>query len=217
VSQRGDYAEEHRATVAQAVAQAPAPGTALAARRAPNAFAERPGAPHAHRAPPAHGPGVPGPPASPGAPELPKADLQSALSWMRERGLRVSAARRLVVEALLAADGPMSAEQIAHGIGGRVPSSDIASVYRNLQAFEDIGLVRHVHLGHGPGLHALAVAGAREYLTCERCADYQAVSPHELDAVRDQIERQFGYRASFTHFPIVGLCPSCAAAVQGSA
>jgi len=186
VSQRGDYAEEHRAAIAQA-------------------------------SPTATAPALPAGAGAPGAPPLKKADLQSALALMRQRGLRVSAARRLVVEALLAADGPMSAEQIAQGIGGRVPSSDMASVYRNLQAFEDIGLVRHVHLGHGPGLHALAVAGAREYLTCERCADYQAVAPAELDAVREQIERQFGYLASFTHFPIVGLCPSCAAAVQASA
>jgi Fur family ferric uptake transcriptional regulator len=143
------------------------------------------------------------------------ADLRRALTIMRERGLRVSAARRLVLEALLAADGPMSAEQIAHGVGGRVPASDITSVYRNLQAFHEIGLVRHVHLGHSPGLYALAVAGEREYLTCERCADYQAVAPGELDSVRSLIERQFGYRASFTHFPIVGLCSSCAAELDG--
>jgi Fur family ferric uptake transcriptional regulator len=142
-------------------------------------------------------------------------DMRSATTLMRERGLRVSAARRLVVEALLAADGPMSAEQIAEGIGGRVPSSDIASVYRNLQAFDSIGLVRHVHLGHGPGLHVLAVAGEREYLTCERCADYRAVAPEELDAVRELVKRQFGYLASFTHFPIVGLCTRCAAELRG--
>jgi Fur family ferric uptake transcriptional regulator len=141
-------------------------------------------------------------------------NLSSAMALMRERGLRVSAARRLVLEALLAADGPMSAEQIAEGIGGRVPSSDIGSVYRNLQALEDIGVVRHVHLGHGPGLHALAVTGEREYLTCERCADYRAVAPEELDAVRELIQRHFGYRASFIHFPIVGLCPACDAAVR---
>jgi len=140
-------------------------------------------------------------------------NLGAAIAAMRRRGLRVSAARRLVLEALLAADGPMSAEQIAEGIGGRVPSSDIGSVYRNLQALEDIGVVRHVHLGHGPGLHALAVTGEREYLTCERCADYRAVQPQELDAVRELIQRQFGYRASFIHFPIVGLCDGCAAAV----
>jgi Fur family ferric uptake transcriptional regulator len=150
-----------------------------------------------------------------GAPAPAAVDRVSALALMRERGLRVSAARRLVLEALLVADGPMSAEQIAQGIGGRVPSSDIASVYRNLQAFEDIGLVRHVHLGHGPGLHALAVCGEREYLTCERCADYRAVAPEQLAAVRELIERHFGYRASFTHFPIVGLCASCTEAVGG--
>jgi len=142
-------------------------------------------------------------------------DLTSAIALMRARGLRVSAARRLVVEALLAADGPMSAEQIAEGIGGRVPASDIASVYRNLQAFEEIGLVRHVHLGHGPGLHALAMGGELEYLTCQRCADYRAVSPERLDAVRALIAADFGYRAIFTHFPIIGLCPSCADDVDG--
>jgi len=151
----------------------------------------------------------------PPTPALATRSLSSAMTLLRERGLRVSAARRLVLEALLAADGPMSADQIAHGIGGRVPSSDIASVYRNLQAFHDIGLVRHVHLGHGPGLYALTVAGEHEYLTCERCADYRAVAPEELDGVRELIERQFGYRATFTHFPIVGLCPECVAAVGG--
>jgi Fur family ferric uptake transcriptional regulator len=158
--------------------------------------------------------GAPAPSILPHAPTLATRDLGAAITLMRERGLRVSAARRLVLVALLAADGPMSAEQIAEGIGGRVPSSDIGSVYRNLQALQDIGLVRHVHLGHGPGLHVLAVAGEHEYLTCERCADYLVVNPDELDAARELIERQFGYRASFIHFPIVGLCASCVTAVD---
>jgi Fur family ferric uptake transcriptional regulator len=144
-----------------------------------------------------------------------KEDLAAALKLMRERGLRASAARRLVLEALLVADGPMSAEQIAQGIGGRVASSDIASVYRNLQAFDDIGLVRHVHLGHSPGLHALAIGGEQEYLTCERCADYVAARREHFDGVRESIARAFGYRVSFSHFPLVGLCPRCAEAVDG--
>ena len=144
-------------------------------------------------------------------------DLRSATALMRARGLRVSAARRLVVAALLAADGPMSAEQIAEGIGGRVPASDLGSVYRNLQAFEEAGLVHHVHLGHSPGLYALAVSGEREYLTCERCGDYRAVAPHQLGAVRELIEREFGYLASFAHFPIVGLCAGCVAELRPAA
>jgi len=132
-----------------------------------------------------------------------------AISRMRANGLRVSSARRVVLEALLVADGPMSAEQIAQGIGGRVQCSDLASVYRNLERFEEIGVVRHVHLGHGPGLYALALDGDREYLTCERCADFRAVDPRGLDLARELIRRSFGYRASFRHFPIVGLCDTC--------
>jgi Fur family ferric uptake transcriptional regulator len=154
-----------------------------------------------------------GPSAWIGAKPPPGAHLGEAIALMRARGLRASAARRLVLEALLVADGPMSAEQIAQGIGGRVPASDIGSVYRNLQALEDIGLVRHVHLGHGPGLHALVVGSEPEYLTCERCGDYRVVAPEELDTIRELIARQFGYQASFAHFPIVGLCANCARAV----
>ena len=64
-------------------------------------------------------------------------------------------------------------------------------------------------IGHGPGLYALALDGEREYLTCERCADFRAVDPRMLDLARELIRRSFGYRASFRHFPIVGLCDAC--------
>lgn len=136
--------------------------------------------------------------------------LADALAAVRGYGLRLSSARRVVLGALYAADGPLSAEQIAAGVGGRVPTSDIASVYRNLETLERLGIVRHVHLGHSPALYAVALNGEREYLACDRCGDFLTVRPSELDEVRDAIRSRFGYVASFTHFPIVGLCSNCA-------
>jgi Fur family ferric uptake transcriptional regulator len=129
---------------------------------------------------------------------------------LRERGLRASSARRLVLQALFAVDEPVSAEQIAGGLEGRVPQSDLASVYRNLETLEGLGMVRHLHLGHGPGLYALA-GEQREYLVCERCHRLQAVDPAALDGVRKSIQTEFGIRPRFTHFPIVGLCADCEA------
>jgi len=82
-------------------------------------------------------------------------DLDEAMEAVRERGLRLTSARRLVLEALLAARGPISAEEIADGLGGRMTQSDIASVYRNLETLGSIGLVRHFHAGHGPGRYVL--------------------------------------------------------------
>jgi Fur family ferric uptake transcriptional regulator len=137
--------------------------------------------------------------------------LDAAIEALRSRGLRLSAARRLVLEALFATEGPISAEQIADGLGGRLPGSDLASVYRNLERLEELGLVRHVHLGHRAGLYALAAASDREYLACERCGAHRAVDPGLLDPARAALVATTGWSARFTHFPIVGLCPACSA------
>ena len=143
-------------------------------------------------------------------PPVPAGDLQEALGVLRAAGLRVSAARRIVLEALFRAGGPVTAERIAGGLDGALPPSDAASVYRNLETLEEVGLVRHVHLGHGPGLYELTSDGAREHLLCDRCGAVRSVDPSRLDAVRALIRAETGFEANFTHFPIAGLCPGCA-------
>jgi len=133
------------------------------------------------------------------------ATLEDAIALLRERGLRLSTSRRLVLEELFAADQPICAEHIATRL-----RLDLTSVYRNLEVLEQQGLVRHVHLGHGPGLYGLLVHGEREYLYCERCHAVTAVAPEQLDPVRERLREQFGYHVRFTHFPITGNCPTCA-------
>jgi Fur family ferric uptake transcriptional regulator len=132
-------------------------------------------------------------------------DLQGAVNALRERGMRLSTSRRLVLEALFAADAPLSAEQLAEQRG-----LDLASVYRNLETLERIGLARHVHLGHGPGLYVLVGRGECEYLFCEKCGRARAIEPERLDPVREEIKNRFGHEARFTHFAIVGTCAGCA-------
>jgi Fur family ferric uptake transcriptional regulator len=136
--------------------------------------------------------------------------VEDAVAALRARGLRVSAARRLVLESLFLAERPLSAEEIARGVPGRLPCSDLASVYRNLETLEEIGLVRHVHLGHGPGLYGLAGDREGEYLVCERCEAVRVVRAGELDGARRVIRERLGFEARFQHFPIVGLCAACA-------
>jgi Fur family ferric uptake transcriptional regulator len=133
------------------------------------------------------------------APALHAPDLATALDTLRAKGMRVSASRRQILEALYAYRRPQTAEELAQ-------DGDLASVYRNLDVLEAIGLVRHVHLGHGPGLYSLDDV---EFVTCERCGAHEAIEPEALDEARRAIERATGYRARFTHFPIVGVCARC--------
>lgn len=136
--------------------------------------------------------------------------LEDALDALRRGGHRVTAARRMILEALLEADGPASAEYLARAIGGQSTPLDTASVHRNLAQLEELGLVRHVHIGHGPGLYALVGTTEREYIACERCGRVTSVEPAQLDTVRRTIRQKFGYEARFSHFPILGLCGNCA-------
>lgn len=144
------------------------------------------------------------------SPPLEAPDMDTAVDALRSRGLRVSAARRLVLEALFTANRPIPAEQIADGLAGRLPRSDLASAYRNLETLEAVGLVRHFHVGHGPGLYGLSDRAEGEYLVCDSCSAVRAVAPKRMDHIRSLIKHEFGYEASFSHFPIIGLCAHCA-------
>ncbi len=150
---------------------------------------------------------------APHPPRVAFTSLDEAVETLRRAGCRISAARRVLLEALFAAEGPVSAERLAAGLDGRLLTSDLPSVYRNLERLEKLGVVRHVHLGHGPGLYALAGI-EREYLACERCDEVLTVPSGELDLIRDHIRTRFGYEARFSHFPILGLCARCAAALH---
>ena len=145
-------------------------------------------------------------------PALAAPDIDAATAAVRAHGMRVTESRLRVIEALFSAEGAVTAAEIADGLGGARSPVDRASVYDNLEALEAVGLVRHVHLGHGPGLYALADRVATEHLHCDRCGVHEAVPSSVLAGARTAIADATGWRASFVHFPVVGLCPACTTA-----
>ena len=149
---------------------------------------------------------------SPDVEPLSFADLADAVRELRKRELRLTTARRLVLEALFAAEVPLSAEAVSEQSG-----LELTSVYRNLETLERHGFTRHVHLGHGPGRYLLVGRGQKEYLYCERCGTLRALSADELEPLRKQVRDQFGYETRFTHFPLVGRCPKCVQAANRAA
>jgi Fur family transcriptional regulator, ferric uptake regulator len=135
------------------------------------------------------------------AERLPLPTPSAALGTLRARGLRISATRRQVVDALFAADGPVSAEALARSAG-----ADLASTYRNLDALEQAGIAHHVHVGHAAGRYVLSSRHAGGYAACERCGRHETFDVADL---RRQVEELTGFACDFTHFPLVGICAEC--------
>jgi len=146
---------------------------------------------------------------APGTPAPAFTTLDDAFGILRRSGHRVSAPRRIVLQGLLSAGTLVTVDELTARLTEESTPLDTSVVYRNLETLEAVGLVRHVHCGHGPGRYAIAAGGDREYLACERCGAVLEVTGDEIEPVRREILRRFGYRARFTHFPILGLCRGC--------
>lgn len=123
------------------------------------------------------------------------------LNTVRAHGMRVSTARRSVLARLLGASEPLTAEEVAGG-------ADLASVYRNLGALEAIGVVEHIHIGHGPSRFALS-GRARGWTTCEACGRSTPLTEDELNRIRTSVLAIARFDARFDHFSIVGRCTDC--------
>ena len=128
----------------------------------------------------------------------------AAVNALRSRGMRISTARRRMLERLFAAERPLTAEEIAGEL-------EIGSVYRNLDVLKEVGLVRHVHLGHGPGRYTLT---DREYAMCEHCGEIQILADTDLDPIRTAVSDAVGIAPDFSHFPLIGLCAGCSASCE---
>lgn len=157
----------------------------------------------------------PGPPA-PGAPDAaPDAALDSILARLRAAGGRVTATRRATIEALLAGgDRHVSAEQIAEAVRSRHPEVAESTVYRTLTTLEDLGVVAHVHLGHGPATFHLEEDGHR-HLVCRDCHAVIEVPSSRFARLIAGLRDDYGFEVSDEHFALSGLCRSCAGAGAG--
>jgi Fe2+ or Zn2+ uptake regulation protein len=81
-------------------------------------------------------------------------------------------------------------------------------VYRSLAHFEEVGVIEHVHLGHGPA--AYRWTGARTVAAvCDGCGAVADIPTHELDALADRLQHRYGLRLELGHFALSVRCAHC--------
>ena len=119
-------------------------------------------------------------------------------------GGRLTRARRTLLDDLSTTSGRVTAEELAE----RHDDIDLATVYRSLSHFEEVGVIEHVHLGHGPA--AYRWAGARTVAAvCDGCGAVTDIPSDELDALADRLEQRYGLHLELGHFALSVRCPSC--------
>ena len=143
------------------------------------------------------------PPPAPAA-----AIVDGIIDRLVDAGGRRTPSRRAVVEAVVTAGGHVTADAVADAVRPRFPSVNLSTVYRTLEALEGLGILDHVHLGHGRAVYHLAEEG-HQHLYCDRCERVESLPLAELRPLFQLLEHRYGFRADDRHFAIVGRCADC--------
>jgi Fur family ferric uptake transcriptional regulator len=124
---------------------------------------------------------------------------------LRELGLRATPQREQVLDAVRAL-GHATPEQICESIEG----VDITTVYRTLELLEQIGLVRHAHLGHGAPSYRPA-EDEHIHVVCHTCGAVVDADPALVEPLAQRLLADDGFVLDRSHFTVFGRCRRCAA------
>ncbi len=120
--------------------------------------------------------------------------------------------RRVVLAVLARRGGHMAAEELVTAVAEADPRVHRASVYRVLEAFAELGVVQHVHVGHGAtAYHLTGDHGPHLHVQCRRCGSVQDAPAGVLDDAARQLTGKLGFELDPGHVALSGVCRTCLA------
>lgn len=129
---------------------------------------------------------------------------------LHSRGERMTGPRRAVVRALAGQAGHCSAEDVVQAVAGLDEAVHRASVYRTLEAFSALGVVQHVHVGHGaPAYHLLRSRPPHLHASCRTCGVVRDLPVGRLHAVVERVATQDDFHLDLTHVALSETCGDC--------
>ncbi|HEX6471669.1 MAG TPA: transcriptional repressor [Streptosporangiaceae bacterium] len=127
---------------------------------------------------------------------------------LRSHGYRVTPQRQLVLEAVTALEHG-TPEQICTEVQRTARGVNISTIYRTLELLEELGLVKHAHLKHGPPTYHLAAEAEHVHLMCRECGRVQDVGPEVAAGLVGVLDREYGFVTDVHHLTVYGLCRDC--------
>jgi Fur family ferric uptake transcriptional regulator len=128
---------------------------------------------------------------------------------LKARSLRMTQARRAVLEVMLREQTHLSPSQIFERARRLYSSLGLVTVYRTIDLLEQLGLVQRVHTGLGCRSYARARRGHSHSLICRDCGRVEEFSECALDGTLRALEQKTGFTVERHWLELVGRCPAC--------
>lgn len=132
----------------------------------------------------------------------------SLAAMLRERGLRLTPQRQLILEAVHEL-GHATPESVHNAVRERAAGVNITTVYRTLELLEELGLVNHTHLSHGSPTYHAAGEDQHVHLVCRACGSIAEVDPEVMSPVTTLLRDERDFRVDVGHVSLFGVCGDC--------
>lgn len=130
---------------------------------------------------------------------------------LRRGGYRVTRQRRVVFDILAENEGrPLNIEDIHRLAEDRLPGIGVATVYRTLELFRDLGVVLPVHLHEDSQYYEIDSGDRHHHLVCNRCGAVQTLNACVLSQLLESVGEQSGFLVESHCLSLFGICEMCA-------
>lgn len=118
--------------------------------------------------------------------------------------------RTALEEALRAAGGFRSAQELHDDLRRSGSRIGLTTVYRNLQALSEAGTVDVLRNAEGEAIYRVCATDAHHHhLVCRSCGTSVEISSDEVELWADRTARAHGFTAVTHSAELYGLCTSC--------
>jgi Fur family ferric uptake transcriptional regulator len=136
--------------------------------------------------------------------------------FLAPRGLRVTGARRAIVEAILERKGHFEIEELIHTLRSRGIRGSRATVYRTLPLLTQAGLIQQAVVTAETRSYERTIGREHhDHLVCTACGKVVEFHDEGFDALEAKVADEYGFRLEGHHHQLVGSCPACRAREPG--
>ena len=124
-------------------------------------------------------------------------------------GHPVTAQRRLLLDLIREAGGHIDAKEIYRRASSRDESISLATVYRGLHLFKELGLVEERRLAEGRCYYEIKHSVGHQHLVCKCCGKVIEFESPLIDKLVDKVQRTYRFNVAKTELYLEGYCPEC--------
>lgn len=126
-----------------------------------------------------------------------------------KNGYRLTPARRAIIEALVACEGHITADDLAERVRAAAPRVGRMTVYRTLELLCELGAIRPIYQGTGAAHFILMQNGRHHHLICNRCHRVIEFEDCFGEEMAQQLAARFNFDLSGHLLELHGLCEGC--------